>query len=261
MDQNYDASEDESGGYLMSVSDMMSGLLLIFIITLVAFIINFQDAIQHQNQVTETRKEIVRTLTNSEYIRNELLNNLKETLKRNNIAVEVDTQNGILRLSEKAVLFKTASDILSQQYISNLKTIGRVLNDILPCYTATPSVEHVCLDIERTKFKINSILIEGHTDNVPMKSSRMKDNWELSANRAIAAYRQLVSNTELESLLNSMHQPIFSVSGYGDGRPVPGHEHTQPTADPVNRRIDLRFIMTPPSLTEPQKELIYKGVR
>ena len=32
---------DEGSGYLVSVSDLMSGLVFIFIITLVAFILNF----------------------------------------------------------------------------------------------------------------------------------------------------------------------------------------------------------------------------
>jgi chemotaxis protein MotB len=36
--------EDEGAGYLVSVSDIMAGLLFIFIITLVAFVIQFQYA-------------------------------------------------------------------------------------------------------------------------------------------------------------------------------------------------------------------------
>jgi flagellar motor protein MotB len=58
---------------------------------------------------------------------------------------------------------------------------------------------------------------------------------------------------------NKSEQPIFSVSGYGEGRPVDGHQYEVPTSDPVNRRIDIRFIMTPPTLTDIQKQIIETG--
>ncbi|KMV29899.1 hypothetical protein AB733_15530 [Photobacterium swingsii] len=261
MSEHHELLEDEGAGYLISVSDMMSGLLLVFIITLVAFIINFQDAIQKQNEVTETRKEVVRKLTNTEQIRNELLQDLKDRLKKEKIDVEIDTRHGVLRLTEKAVLFKTAADTLSERYRNNLRTIGIVLNEVIPCYAENPPSNIACSNLDQTKGKIDAVFIEGHTDNVPMKSSRIKDNWELSANRAIAAYRLVVPNSVLDNLRNISGQPIFSVSGYGEGRPVDGHNHSVPTPDGVNRRIDLRFIMTPPALTEPQRALIAWGAK
>ncbi|MDW3048244.1 OmpA family protein [Vibrio sp. Vb1554] len=261
MSEHHELLEDEGAGYLISVSDMMSGLLLIFIITLVAFIINFQDAIQKQNEVTETRKEVVRKLTNTEQVRNELLQTLKDRLAKEKIEVEIDKHHGVLRLTEKAVLFKTAADTLSDHYTNNLKIISSVLNKVIPCYAGNPPNDFSCTNLSQTRGKIDAIFIEGHTDNVPMRSSRMKDNWELSANRAIAAYRLVVPNSVLEDLRNTSGQPIFSVSGYGEGRPVDGHNHSKPTPDDANRRIDLRFIMTPPALTEPQKALIAKGVK
>ncbi|MFC1234398.1 flagellar motor protein MotB [Vibrio sp. F74] len=261
MSEHHELLEDEGAGYLISVSDMMSGLLLVFIITLVAFIINFQDAVQKQNEVTETRKEVVRKLTNSEQVRNELLQNLKDRLKKENIEVEIDTHHGVLRLTEKAVLFKTAADTLSDHYKNNIKIIGNVLNEVIPCYAGNPPNDIPCSALSHTTGKIDAIFIEGHTDNVPMRSSRMNDNWELSANRAIAAYRLVVPNSVLENLQNTSGQPIFSVSGYGEGRPVAGHNHEKPTPDGANRRIDLRFIMTPPALTEPQRALVAKGVK
>ena len=261
MNEHHELLEDEGAGYLISVSDMMSGLLLVFIITLVAFIINFQDAIQKQNEVTEARKEVVRKLTNTEQVRTELLQNLRLKLAKENIEVEIDTHHGVLRLTEKAVLFKTAADTLSEHYTNNLKVIGSVLNEVIPCYAANHPNDYSCPNLNETKGKVDAIFIEGHTDNVPMRSSRMKDNWELSANRAIAAYRLVVPKSVLETLQNTSGQPVFSVSGYGEGRPVEGHDHDTPTPDGANRRIDLRFIMTPPTLTPPQKAFIEKGVR
>ncbi|MBE3884937.1 hypothetical protein HJ157_00475 [Vibrio parahaemolyticus] len=65
MSEHHELLEDEGAGYLISVSDMMSGLLLIFIITLVAFIINFQDAIQKQET---TREQLTKKTTRSRNI-------------------------------------------------------------------------------------------------------------------------------------------------------------------------------------------------
>lgn len=258
MNQN-DLLEDEGAGYLISVSDMMSGLLFIFIITLVAFIINFQDAIQKQKEITRTQTEIVKRFTNLDETRNELLLLLKQKLEAEHINVEVDAENGVLRLTENAVQFETASASLDEQNELNLKTIGKVLNAVIPCYATNPPEVHNCEGFEEFEGKIDSIFVEGHTDNVPMKSYKYKDNWDLSASRAITAYRVLIPNTVLNQIVNANMQPIFSVSGYGEGRPVKGHSYSYPKSDPANRRIDLRFIMTPPSLTDVQKNINAQG--
>lgn len=260
MNKHLDLLEDEGAGYLISVSDMMSGLLFIFIITLVAFILNFQDAIQKQNEVTETQKSIVRKLTNTDQVRSELLLNMKDELERQNIIVEVDTQHGVLRLTEQAVLFETAKDSLDETSQRNLEVIGAVMSRILPCYSSKPPEGELCEGMETYKGMLDSVFVEGHTDNVPINSWKYKNNWVLSAQRAISAYSYLVPNTILENMGNASSQPIFSVSGYGDGRPVEGHKYSDPTADPTNRRIDIRFIMTPPSLTAAQESLIKQGV-
>ncbi|WP_166422951.1 OmpA family protein [Paraglaciecola sp. 20A4] len=247
--------EDEGAGYLISVSDMMSGLLFIFIITLVAFIINFQDAIQKQKEITQTQKEIVKRFTNTDQSRSELLLLLKQKLEDQNIVVEIDAEHGVLRLTENAIQFETARASLDEKNESNLKVIGRVLDAIIPCYASNPPTFHNCEGFEHFQGKIDSIFIEGHTDNVPMKSYKYEDNWDLSAARAITAYRTLVPDTVLNQIVNTNLQPIISVSGYGEGRPVEGHSYSYPQSDPTNRRIDLRFIMTPPSLTDVQQSI------
>jgi chemotaxis protein MotB len=255
----HDLLEDEGAGYLISISDMMAGLLFIFIITLVAFIINFQDAIQKQKDVTRTQTEIVKRFTNLDQTRTELLQLLKLRLQKENIKVEIDTKHGVLRLTENAVQFETASASLDEQNEANLKTIGSILNAVIPCYASNPPAIHDCESFDKSNGKIDSIFVEGHTDNVPMNSYKFKDNWDLSASRAITAYRLLIPDTVLNQIVNTNSQPIFSVSGYGEGRPVEGHSYAFPKSDPTNRRIDLRFIMTPPSLTDVQKNISAEG--
>lgn len=250
-----DFIDDEDSGYLISVADLMSGLVLIFIITLVAFIINFQEAIKKVEDVIGVQAGVVGGLTNSAKLRAVLLNEIQEKLKQRNIIVEVDEKNGILRLTESAVLFDLGKASLDERNTGNLIVIGEVLSTVVPCYANNPPTPMGCSD--KTIGKVDSIFIEGHTDNIPMLSwDPDKDNLWLSTARANTAYKIMVPNTLLSALTNTVGQPIFSVSGYGDGRPVPGHSYSMPTADPVNRRIDIRFIMTPPVLDKEQLDII-----
>ncbi|MBG57533.1 MAG: hypothetical protein CMK46_04500 [Porticoccus sp.] len=104
--------------------------------------------------------------------------------------------------------------------------------------------------------------MEGHTDNVPVNNRVGYTNWELSANRAIATYQHLISHREtLANLLNTHREPLFGVAGYAEQRPVIRYNRTQ--QESANRRIDLRFLMTPPSTDQPRiiKEIHKKGVR
>ncbi|MEH6814016.1 MAG: OmpA family protein [Motiliproteus sp.] len=281
MSYDHDLIEDEGAGYLISVSDMMSGLLFIFIITLVAFIIHFQDAIQQekvakeeQEKVAENYREVIKQqekikaqqelivekLTNSNDVRTELLLALQKKLDAANILVQVDAQHGVLRLTENAIRFKSAKDTLDEANLVNLQVIGDIFADVLPCYGSKPPGNGLCAGKADLKDQLDAVFVEGHTDNVPISSRQYKDNWDLSAQRAIRTFRALVPPKPLlNAMTNTSGQPVFSVSGYGEGRPIKGHAYTVPTNDVVNRRIDLRFIMTPPSLTNAQKAVMEQG--
>ena len=72
--------------------------------------------------------------------------------------------------------------------------------------------------------------IEGHTDNVPIHTSQMASNWELSTARA----------TELVRLLIVRYQfapERLSAAGYAEYHPIAGNATAQGRAQ--NRRVDL----------------------
>jgi flagellar motor protein MotB len=246
--EDHSVLEDEGAGYLVSVSDMMAGLLFIFIITLVAFVIQFQDAAQKKEIERVTLKEKVDDLTNSRSIRRQLLEDIQQELKERGVEVDVDQELGVLRLTEKAVQFRSNKAVLDETPRRNLTEIAEVLAKLLPCFANRSSALSMDCN-ENTAGKLEAVFIEGHTDNVPVKG--VEDfNWRLSARRAIATYQFMVgSQPVLGGLLNSnaIPQPLFSVAGYAGQRPVVPHE--KPTDEPRNRRIDIRFIMTPPSET------------
>ena len=241
--------EDESS-YFMSVSDIMSGLMFIFIIILAIFIVDFMIA-------SKEYQDNIYKLQENQEIRSQMLNDVQSQLAKLNIDVDIDIEHGVLRLNENAIRFTSGLAQLSGEQQSRLKTVAEVLATILPCYGSNAPVNDICMP--RTKGKLDSVFIEGHTDNVPIVgrlAKTFKNNWELSTARAIYTYKQITGNqTALIEMLNTNDQPVISVSGYGEGRPVPGHEHEVPTNDPINRHIDIRFIMSPPSITETEAAL------
>ncbi|MCX7794610.1 MAG: OmpA family protein [Thermodesulfovibrionales bacterium] len=80
----------------------------------------------------------------------------------------------------------------------------------------------------------NPVVIEGHTDNIPVKGSRYSSNWELSAARATGVLMFLLSD-------GSLDPSRFSVAGYGEYRPVA--PNTTPEGRAKNRRVDIIFLV------------------
>jgi flagellar motor protein MotB len=280
MDVQSDPIDDDGGGYLIAVSDMMAALLFVFLITLVAFVINFQFATVAQEEaqaeavaereLAEAQRDLARAeqerlesvrddLTNARRLREEMLESIRQQLEERGIRVEIDSEHGILRLTENAISFESGKATLAERERAKLAEVAAVLADVIPCYSANAPEDCQA----RTEGKLEAVFIEGHTDNVPLQGGRFRDNWDLSAQRAMYTYRAISKDQPaLVELSNQGGQPLFSVSGYGAGRPVVSHD--KPTADPRNRRIDLRFIMTPPTATadpEPVRALRERGVR
>ena len=85
--------------------------------------------------------------------------------------------------------------------------------------------------------KKHEVLVEGHTDNVPIKGGSFPTNWELSTARATVVVRFLIDNTHFPS------EELGAV-GYGEQRPE------APNDTEENRRKNRRvvfFIKNPPS--------------
>lgn len=80
------------------------------------------------------------------------------------------------------------------------------------------------------KYPNNLIFIEGHTDDIPMRTSRIRDNWQLSTERALSVLRYILKN-------NNLNPSKFSAAGYGEHRPIV--PNTSPENRASNRRVEL----------------------
>ncbi|MBN1926832.1 MAG: OmpA family protein [Prolixibacteraceae bacterium] len=111
------------------------------------------------------------------------LSSLKEKLNQSlrgfyNQGLSVNEKNGKIYVSmEEQLLFKTGSYNLDPKGQEALKNLAGVLG---------------------ANTNIN-ILVEGHTDNVPLNGSgQIKDNWDLSVMRATAVTKIILENTSID---------------------------------------------------------------
>ena len=231
------AEDDE--GYFISMSDMLTGLLFVFIILLLYFALQFRQTTQE--------------LTGANTARQQLLEELKARLKRQGLQVEIDPVTGVLRLPD-AILFESGSPALSAGGVNAVQKVADALIAVLPCYTDVPADVARCQSKPST-YRIDALFVEGHTDKQRLMRGGRDTNIDLSAQRAINTYLALVDRHPPLDLLTTRYKnasaperrvPILSVSGYGPKRPIPGHESFAQVDLDKNRRIDLRFLMATP---------------
>jgi chemotaxis protein MotB len=72
--------------------------------------------------------------------------------------------------------------------------------------------------------------IEGHTDNVPIHTSQMASNWELSTSRATELVRLLIVRYRFSP-------ERLSAAGYAEYHPIASNDTPQGRAQ--NRRVDI----------------------
>lgn len=251
--------------YLASVSDLVSALIFVFIIMLAVF------AYQLAN-VTRKQEERVEVLEAEEETRTRMLRDIKSRLEKAGMRVEVLADQGVLRLSDNAINFPSGSETPVPEHHVNVGRLAQAIAEVVPCYVSPgsavsvlrsgggampycqPPADHSMYDCRKQEFPwlLETLLIEGHTDDVPVASgNRFQDNLELSSMRAATVHRMIVAcEPGVERLLSTDDYPILSTSGYGYTRPAT--RDPEQTGD--NRRIDLRFLLEPPEGALPPAE-------
>ncbi len=123
--------------------------------------------------------------------------------------LDVKVKKGVvfISLSDK-MMFKSGRTKISKQADSVLFKLAKIIND----------------------YKDYEVLIEGHTDNVPIHTQCIKDNWDLSALRATAIARKLQDDFGVD--------PARLTAG-GHGEWVPKASNDTPEGRSLNRRTEV----------------------
>lgn len=96
--------------------------------------------------------------------------------------------------------------------------------------TAKSVLQEVAQSLKLTN---NDIVIEGHTDNLPIYGGRYKSNWELSAARAFAVRDYFIT-------YEGIPEKRISCVGYGEYKPIAPNDTEENRAK--NRRIEIKII-------------------
>ena len=116
---------------------------------------------------------------------------------------------------EDSVRFRISNELLFPSGDARLVPGGdAVLNKLLPSLLADPNLR---------------LVVEGHTDNIPIQTERYPSNWELSTGRAASVARYLIEH--------GIPPQRVQASGYADTRPIGGKDN--PVDRNANRRVEL----------------------
>jgi len=88
----------------------------------------------------------------------------------------------------------------------------------------------------------NSVRLEGHTDAVPIHTSRFRSNWELSTARGIAMLEVLNQRYQIPAAR-------LCVAGYAENAPADANDTEEGRAH--NRRVDVVLLSAEGQATEP----------
>lgn len=157
-------------GPLSSISDLMSGLMIIFLFIAVSFMSRVVDENIQIKKQQETVENIVTTYEETKVsIYDDLYSEFKDDMKSWNMEIDKD---GTIRFKEPDVFFEKGKSDLKPEF-------EEMLDSFFPRY--------INLIYENHKDKVEAIRIEGHTsseweENATKKESYFK-NMELSQDR------------------------------------------------------------------------------
>ena len=138
------------------------------------------------------------------------VNNAIQNNNLNNVIKVRQEDRGIILQLDETILFDSGRDELKPTSIQALDTITTLVNGM-----------------------DNDILVEGHTDNVPIHNSRFASNWDLSTARAVSVVSYFVEKKGIKPTR-------FAVKGYGEFKPLVKNDTPEHRA--TNRRVDILIV-------------------
>ncbi len=152
------------------------------------------------------RQKLEELVSQTEQDAIELAQSLHDQITAGEIEVETRGRQIIIRIREKGS-FKSGSAEMNEDYYDVLEEIRAVL-----------------------AVKPGKIQVQGHTDNIPIRSSRYRSNWELSSARAVSVAHELMRGGDINSRR-------FEVSGFADTKPLVPNSNRENRVR--NRRVEI----------------------
>lgn len=137
---------------------------------------------------------------------------LEKEIEEGLIVVESQYNRIVIRIREKG---------------SFMSGDARLNNDFIPILK---KIHNVLLKTD------GRIAVAGHTDDVPINTSRYRSNWELSTSRATSVVHELLAPGDMPA-------ERFVLEGYADTKPLEPND--SPTNRARNRRVEIIVLKSP----------------
>jgi chemotaxis protein MotB len=230
------AQEEEGGGapgWMVTYGDMMS-LLLTFFVLLISFSTIHQEEFnraiaslhgalglmpspRHLIDLREPIPEM--SVQRFQDVAAKIAEYIRVHGRDKDIHVQF-TAEGLKLTMQDPVLFDTGEDALKPEAAPVLADVAGLLSELSD----------------------NFISIQGHTDNVPIRTARFASNLELSAARAISVARFLIDKGGIDP--NNV-----SVIGYSENLPIARNDSPENRAK--NRRVEIHVLKVRPGTVVP----------
>lgn len=196
--REFDSPESDFSGFYVSLvpySDMMTLLLIFFV-----FFYLIKDTEIGWESVAEEQS--------------------KKMLSENQIAVDSTLYEEVADLNEKVI--SIPGEILFESGEAELKWDSQAT-----LLEIAKEIQVIISDGDKW-----SIRIEGHTDNVPISTSRYASNWELSTARALSIVKFFLRNSYFSA-------DQLQIMGYGEFKPIAPNDTKENREK--NRRVEIKL--------------------
>lgn len=212
LDDDDSMPEGEEAGWLTSYGDLMSLLLVFFVLMMSASQVSRIKYEKIKNAVSGT--EDVGVTKDFATVAKVLNKQVESNDLQEKVVIE-DLNDSIKITFSESLLFSSGQATILEQNKQVLVKLMRILKD-LPDYA--------------------KITVEGHTDNVPIRGGNFRNNWHLSGIRALAV---------VELLEGEIDSGRISFRGFGAQKPLVPNQTESGKAikknQAKNRRVVIRI--------------------
>jgi len=209
--------QEDNNDWLVTYSDIVTLLLAFFVLMLSA------------SEISQSKFEQVRQSINQELLE-----------KENTVSPLLDLQENISTVFEVHGINPIDSILLGDNFLK-IELPSETLFESASDKLNLPAIQLLADIANRiNKFELNrfQVEIEGHSDDMPIQTTRFPSNWELSSSRAISVLKVFIESGVENSKLKAV--------GYADTRPsvpnrdIDGNAITE--NQKINRRVEIKII-------------------
>ena len=176
--------------------------------------ISIEKLVDQINESNQYIRHLVEVKSKSDSLNMVLTNNLTRSLSKEELKeVDVQVLKGVVYISlADNMLYKSGSYEINSRAAETLSKIAKIIKD----------------------YKDYDVLIEGNTDNVPIKKTNIRNNWDLSTLRASSVVQALQNDYDVDP-------KRLTAGGRGEYNPIASND----TEIGKQRNRRTQIIITP----------------